>query len=136
MKFIPGLLFLYLAAAYEFLGDLTFYRRAGSGGSCSSSCVPSGFTTVTMNAELYNDDLVCGACLEGVYHVGGDSIYFDDMADNKCPECVFGDTNLGESGAMGCGVVFRPLCPHVDDFIATTRGNKTVLRYDQSGGRG
>ena len=118
------LLSLGSVVAYEFSSDLTFYGGAGSGGSCSSSYVPEGFTTVAMNSDQYDDGLVCGSCLKGVYHPPGGSVYFDAIVDNKCPECVFGDLDLGEVGDGRWDVEWSfAECPKIGNLIVTTQGS-------------
>ena len=113
------------AMAYEFSGDATYYGGAGVGGSCSSSYIPSGFTTVAMNNDQYDNGLVCGSCIEGVYHLGGESIYFDAIVDNLCPECSFGDLDLGESGDGRWDLEWSfTECPS-HDLIITSQGSNS-----------
>jgi len=113
-------------SAYEFSNDLTFYGGAGSGGSCSSSYVPEGFTTVAMNNDQYDGGMVCGSCLKGVYHPPGGSVYFDAIVDNKCPECVFGDLDLGEVGDGRWDVEWSfSECPKIESLIVTSQGSNS-----------
>lgn len=113
-----------LCTSYEFFGDLTYYSGAGSGGSCSSSYVPEGFTTVAMNNPQYSDGLACGSCLEATYHIGGESVYFKAIVDNLCPECAFGDLDLGETGDGRWSLEWSFIkCPPVEPIVTTQGSN-------------
>lgn len=124
-----------VVSAYEFVGDLTFYGGAGVGGSCTSSYVPEGYTTVAMNSDQYDNGLVCGSCLEGVYHVGGESIYFSAIADNLCPECVYGDLDLGEIGDGRWDLEWSFVaCPKTELVVTTQGSNSFYAKIKIEGG--
>ena len=126
MKTFPFFFVLCGVSCYEFTGDLTFYGGAGSGGACSSSYVPNGYTTVAINNDQYDNGLACGSCLEGVYHIGGESIYINAIVDNLCPECVYGDLDLGEIGDGRWDLEWSLTeCPPIDELIVTTQGSNS-----------
>ena len=113
-------------SSYEFTGDLTFYGGAGTGGACSSSYVPHGHTTVAINNDQFDNGLACGSCLEGVYHIGDESIYIKAIVDNLCPECVYGDLDLGEVGDGRWDLEWSLIqCPPIDELIVTTQGSNS-----------
>lgn len=88
-------------------GEGTYYGTYSSGGSCSLDPSPTWATlstTVAMNFDQYFSSAACGMCLQvtgsGVGS-GADPITgtFMVYVNNKCPECVAGDLDLGEPGS-------------------------------------
>ena len=53
--------------AKGYTGDLTYYGGDGSNGACSQSWVPSGYTTVAMNSDQYDNGGACGTCVYGCF---------------------------------------------------------------------
>ena len=96
--------FLCLVSGFE--GDGTYYGQGGAGqaGSCM---LPRSFNgilnTVAINAEQYDNGAMCGKCVvvrgEGI-GLGTKPIIGPIYAtiDNLCPECKYGDIDLGLEG--------------------------------------
>lgn len=103
MRFL--LLFL-LPIAHSFDGRGTFYGDGGAGekGACM---LKKGFNgvaiTAAMNREQFLGGHVCGKCINitgkgegsGMTPIIGPILA---TIDNECPECVFGDVDLGLGG--------------------------------------
>jgi hypothetical protein len=90
----------------SFDGDGTFYGDGGAGdrGACMLQRGFNGVsTTVAMNKQQYDGGKVCGKCVlisgKGVGS-GQTPIIGPILAtiDNECPECNFGDVDLGLGG--------------------------------------
>jgi hypothetical protein len=107
---ISNFIFILLTFIYPtlaiFEGDGTFYGNGGAGesGACMLKRGFNGIqTTVAINREQYNGGLSCGKCVmitgkgEGI---GQTPIFGPILAtiDNECPECKFGDIDMGLSG--------------------------------------
>ncbi len=124
MKIFSIFYFIILSYAYDFIGDGTYYGGAGKGGSCTSSYVPSDFTTVAINHEQYNNGLACGSCLEGIIIINSEKKYFKAIVDNICPECQFGSLDFGEKGDGRWKVEWSFMdCPYKDLIISTQGSN-------------
>jgi hypothetical protein len=94
----------FMVKAYT--GDGTYYGAGGAGekGSCMLPRYFNGVTmTVAMNKEQYDNGMACGKCVvirgEGI-GLGTKPIIGPIYAtiDNECPECKFGDVDLGMDG--------------------------------------
>lgn len=90
----------------SFDGDGTFYGDGGAGekGACMLKRGFNGVaTTVAMNKAQYDNGRSCGKCVtisgQGV-GLGQTPIIGPILAtiDNECPECKFGDIDLGLGG--------------------------------------
>ncbi|GAB5029888.1 barwin-related endoglucanase [Nannochloropsis oceanica] len=103
MKSIAFLL-AFASSASAFSGQSTFYGAggAGQGGACM---LPRGFNgvgvTVAMNQAQYEGS--CGKCIKLTGQgdgLGGTPVIGPIFAtvDNLCPECSFGDIDLGLGG--------------------------------------
>lgn len=101
------LYFIFLPLAYSsFEGQATFYQiqPRGEFGSCM---LPRNFNninnTVAINRPQYENGLVCGKCVlitpKGT-GIGTTPITKSIFAtiDNECPECHFGDIDIGLPG--------------------------------------
>lgn len=139
MKYILIFLFSILTNtfAYNFVGDATYYGGAGKGGSCTSSYVPSGFTTVAINSPQYDNGLACGSCLEGVITINSQKKYFKAIVDNVCPECLFGSLDIGEPGDGRWKVEWSFInCPPANLIISTQGSNSYYGKIKiEAGGR-
>ena len=92
--------------AAKFNGDGTFYGAGGHGelGACMLSRGFNGvINTVAINKDQWNDGAVCGKCLmiqpsdKGIGTTPINSTIFATI-DNLCPECHYGDVDIGMSG--------------------------------------
>ena len=107
MQMITYLLYFLLGSfVNSFEGDGTFYGAGGAGqaGACMLTPGFNGVTiTAAMNREQYAGGAACGKCVsitgkgEGL---GMTPIFGPILAtiDNECPECKFGDVDLGLQG--------------------------------------
>lgn len=100
------LTFILLQIAYSFDGSGTFYGDGGAGdkGACM---LRKGFngvaTTAALNHAQFSGGNVCGKCIQitgkgegsGVTPIIGPILA---TIDNECPECAFGDVDLGLGG--------------------------------------
>jgi len=90
----------------SFEGQATFYQiqPRSEFGACM---LPKNFNnisnTVAMNAPQYENGLVCGKCV--LIHPKGTGIGMTPIVepifatiDNECPECNFGDIDIGLPG--------------------------------------
>jgi hypothetical protein len=93
-------------AAAAFQGDGTFYGAGGHGqlGACQ---LPVGFNgvplTVAINQDQWEDGMTCGKCIRILptsAGIGMTPIMTEMVAtiDNLCPECVYGDIDIGADG--------------------------------------
>mmetsp|Transcript_9420 Transcript_9420/g.14208 ORF Transcript_9420/g.14208 Transcript_9420/m.14208 type:complete len:284 (-) Transcript_9420:98-949(-) len=122
-----------LVSSYS--GDLTFYGGAGKKGSCSQNHVPPGFKTVAINAPQYDDGASCGSCLEGCYNKNGQTTCFKAIVDNLCPECSYGDLDLGESGDGRFDIDWNfTECPKADLKFSTEGSNQWYGKIKVEGG--
>lgn len=91
---------------YSFNGSATFYGEGGASekGACM---LRKGFngvaTTVAMNRDQFAGGSSCGKCIQITGNgegVGMTPIFGPILAtiDNECPECLFGDVDLGLGG--------------------------------------
>jgi len=97
---------LFVQGVLSFEGDGTFYG-AGGAGSAGSCMLERGFNgiemTVAMNSVQYDGGSVCGKCVritgqgEGIGMTPILGPFFATV-DNECPECKFGDVDLGLQG--------------------------------------
>jgi hypothetical protein len=125
--FILFSLLLFSVYSFDFTGDGTFYGGAGKGGSCTSSYIPNGFTTVAINKPQYRNGLGCGSCLEGVLHLETEDRNFKAIIDNLCNECAFGSLDFGEIGDGRWSVEWSFIsCPSVP-LIITTQGSNSFF---------
>ena len=104
MKFILSILTFMYVSAFE--GDITFYGAGGAGerGACMLQTGFNGITnTVAINREQFDNGNACGKCVmvypstQGIGMTPITNIIFATI-DNECPECKFGDIDLGLSG--------------------------------------
>lgn len=95
------------AMAGEFNGDGTFYGAGGNGAAGACFIQPGSMgigVTVAMNGAQFPGS--CGKCVRitgtgtGQGGVGSTPIYGPVYAlvDNECPECHYGDIDMGLSG--------------------------------------
>ena len=124
---------------FEFTGELTYYGGAGAGGACTSTYVPAGFTTVALNAPQYEAQNECGTCVSACFtneETGEGERCFDAIVDNKCPECAFGDLDLGESGSGRWPVAWRKIpCPGNGELQFSKQGsNASYAKVKAEGG--
>ena len=101
------LIFLSLVSyVVSFSGDGTFYGDGGHGaeGACM---LPVGFNgiprTVAINNDQWEGGAVCGKCIvvqESSTGIGMTPIVesFKATIDNLCPECHYGDIDIGSNG--------------------------------------
>lgn len=105
--------------AYE--GDGTFYGAGGHGAEGACMLQP-GFNnvaiTAAMNREQYAGGASCGKCVlitgkgegSGMTPIIGPILA---TIDNECPECKFGDVDLGLSGDGRWRITWDFVeCPH------------------------
>ena len=96
-----NLLKLIMAAAL-YAGDLTFYGPGGAGANGACMIHVAG-NTVAMNPFQYGDGAACGKCVVIYPSTSGSGmtpvreIIFATV-DNLCPECKYGDVDLGLGG--------------------------------------
>ena len=93
-----------ISALYS--GELTFYGPGGAGasGACMLEVGFNGIgTTVAMNPFQYDNGGACGKCVVIFPSISGigmtpivEKIYA--TIDNLCPECKFGDVDIGLGG--------------------------------------
>jgi len=99
-------IFYYYPIDGLFYGDGTFYGAGGAGehGSCMLPVMFNSIPfTVAINIEQYENGGVCGKCVEfqgfgeglGMTPILGP---YKATIDNVCPECHFGDLDLGMDG--------------------------------------
>jgi len=106
MNYILIILLILPLFVGAFEGQATFYQiqPRSEFGSCM---LPKNFNNVTntvaINAPQYEDGLVCGKCV--LIHPKGTGIGMTPIVepifatiDNECPECHFGDIDIGMSG--------------------------------------
>jgi len=110
MQYLRTIVSLMMISEYgvfgEFQGDGTFYGGGGAGehGSC---LLPRDFNhvplTVAINQEQYLGGESCGKCVR--FHGQGQGLGttpilgpFFATIDNVCPECRYGDLDLGMDG--------------------------------------
>jgi hypothetical protein len=87
-------------------GDGTFYGEGGAGksGACMLNRGFNGISvTAAMNAQQYEGGKACGKCISitGKGEGSGQTPIFGPILatiDNECPECKFGDVDLGLGG--------------------------------------
>ncbi len=118
--------FFVVNASFE--GDGTFYGAGGAGKSGACMLNP-GFNgvpiTVAMNRAQYDGGSTCGKCVsitgkgEGI---GMTPIIGPIIAtiDNECPECKFGDVDIGMKGDGRWKITW--------DFIQCPSSNTQKLR--------
>ncbi len=115
-------------------GDGTYYTQQYPGkGNCGLNApVPKnidGLLTVAMNKQQYADSKTCGMCLELTGHgigqgrkpINGTRLA---MVDNQCPECPYGDVDLGETGGGRWEVEWIAVeCPtHGENLVYKFKG--------------
>jgi len=95
---------LAVGAMYE--GDGTFYGAGGNGANGACMLQP-GFNgipqTVAINIEQYENGAVCGKCVRVEASSNGLGMTpilesFKATIDNVCPECHYGDIDIGSNG--------------------------------------
>jgi len=87
-------------------GDLTFYGPGGAGanGACMLEVGFNGIgNTVAMNPHQYENGAACGKCImiyPSTSGLGMTPVVEPIFAtiDNLCPECKYGDVDIGLSG--------------------------------------
>lgn len=106
MKLTIFLICIGLIQIQSYDGDGTYYGNGGAGesGSCLLRRFFNGIgITVAINQEQYDNGSVCGKCIvirgegigSGMRPIIG-PIYA--TIDNVCPECKYGDIDLGLEG--------------------------------------
>lgn len=68
-KFLRRQRSLWAAGGSTFNGDATYYSD-GTIGACSQNNKPSGFRTVALNSQQWDNGALCGTCIEGSYLEG------------------------------------------------------------------
>jgi hypothetical protein len=122
---------IYLKHAYSsFDGEGTFYGDGGAGehGACMLKRGFNGVaTTVAINKPQYADGQACGKCvlISGKGVGSGQTPIIGPMLatiDNECPECAFGDIDLGLGGDGRWKISW--------DFVeCPSQNNKRYLRH-------
>jgi len=89
-----------------FKGDGTFYG-AGGHGALGACMLDPGFNgigvTVAINRDQWDGGLSCGKCVRiqpSSLGIGMTPLLDEIVAtiDNLCPECIFGDIDIGMAG--------------------------------------
>lgn len=124
---------------FEFNGEMTYYGGAGSGGACTQNWVPPGFNTVALNGPQYEAQNECGTCVYACWdnkEVGQGERCIEAIIDNKCPECAYGDLDLGESGSGRWPVEWKKIpCPKSGGLKFSKQGsNASYAKVKVEGG--
>lgn len=90
----------------QYSGDGTYYGQTSGGNCVLRNPVPAmyaGMVPVAMNGPQYENSDLCGACLRVTGTGAGSGANpitgtFYAYVDDKCPECKWGDIDLGKSG--------------------------------------
>ena len=98
--------------------------------------MPPGFTTFALNAPQYEAANECGTCVSACWDEGDGEQCVQAIIDNKCPECLFGDLDLGEDGDGRWDVTWNKIpCPSTGPLQFTLQGsNASFAKVKAEGG--